>query len=217
MCQPRPNRVTPFGDIVAIPQRGAFMGNRGKLHDDHGQLGQRRWTHKAWITCVLQFKNRQRQIMAPRSYTELFFLDEAVAYAAGHRPCAECRRADYLAFKQAMIHVCPELGPNPKAKQIDALLHHHRRDAEGWQKTYTAPLSDLPDNVFFTDASGRALVKRDGAVHVWTSDGYVPASVRDDQGVSVLTPKPVVDAIKAGLIQVVAPAVSQHFVAGHRN
>ncbi len=81
MCQPRQNRVTPFGDIVAITQRGAFMGNRGILHDNHGQIGSRRWKHKAWITGVLQFKNRQRQIMAPRSYTELFFLDEATAYS----------------------------------------------------------------------------------------------------------------------------------------
>ncbi len=202
MCQPRQNRVTPFGDIVAIPQRGAFMGNRGILHDDHGQLGRRRWTHKAWITCVLQFKNRQRQIMAPRSYTELFFLVEATAYAAGHRPCAECRRADYLAFKQSMIQVCPELGPNPKAGEIDALLHRFRRDVNGRQNTFDARFADVPDNVFFTDATGRALVRHDGIVKMWTDDGYVSDGCNPADVVSVLTPRPVFDAIQAGLLKV---------------
>ncbi len=202
MCQPRQNRVTPFGDIVAITQRGAFMGNRGILHDNHGQLGRRRWTHKAWITCVLQFKNRQRQIMAPRSYTELFFLDEATAYAAGHRPCAECRRADYLAFKQAMIKVCPELGPNPKAAEIDALLHRYRRDANGRQKTFDARFADVPDTVFFTDPTGRAFVRHNCTVKMWTNDGYVSAGCNPADVVSVLTPRPVFDAIQAGLLKV---------------
>ena len=94
---PRQNRVTPFADLIADPGRGLYMGNRGCLHDTDGQI-RRPWRGAAWICCVTRFKGRRRTLMQPGCYTELFFLDEAVALAAGHRPCAECRRADYLAF-----------------------------------------------------------------------------------------------------------------------
>src|SRR5688500_15168681 len=96
---PLQNRVTPFGEIEAAPARGLFMGNRGILHDANQQLGRARWRHKSWVTCLLSFKDRRREVMAPRRYTELFFCDEAVALAAGHRPCAECRREDYERFR----------------------------------------------------------------------------------------------------------------------
>ena len=92
---PRQNRVTPFGKIIAVPDRGMFMGNRGALHDAHGQLTSQRWTRNAWVICRLSFNGRQRQLMAPGKYTELFFLDEATALAAGHRACATCRRDEY--------------------------------------------------------------------------------------------------------------------------
>src|SRR5580658_4307221 len=88
---PKQNRVNPFGEIIATPERGTFMGNRGVLHDDQGRI-RRKWQGKRWIVCVLEFRGRKRKMMTPSRYTELFFLDEATALAAGHRPCAECRR-----------------------------------------------------------------------------------------------------------------------------
>ena len=92
---PLQNRVTPFGDVVAIAQRGLFIGNRGIIHDPATKtLLQRRWTTKAWLVCVLDYKGRRREVMGGRTWTELFFLDEAVALAAGHRPCFFCRRRD---------------------------------------------------------------------------------------------------------------------------
>ena len=94
---PKQNRVTPFGEIVAVPERGTLMGNRGVLHDDRGTI-RRPWQLRRWILCVLEFKNRKRSVMSPGCYTELFFLDEATGLAAGHRPCAECQRPRFREF-----------------------------------------------------------------------------------------------------------------------
>ncbi|WP_245639095.1 hypothetical protein [Rubellimicrobium mesophilum] len=117
------NRVLPTGQIVAIPIQGTFMGNRGILHRGDGTLGPARWRHPHWICCVLSFKDRHRPVMTPGHYTELFFHDEAVALAAGHRPCAECRRRDHLLFLEAwrLAH-----GERPKAAEIDRRLHATR-------------------------------------------------------------------------------------------
>ena len=104
---PRQNRVTPFGEIVATPERGTFMGNRGVLHDAEGRI-RRAWQLKRWIVCVLEFRGRKRQVMTPGRYTELFFLDEATALAAGHRPCAECRHARFLDFCNAWGQAHPD-------------------------------------------------------------------------------------------------------------
>ena len=99
---PRQNRITPFGEIVSVPDRGTMMGNRGILHDVDGRI-RRRWQVKRWLLCVLEFKGRHRMVMTPNRYTELFFLDEATGLAAGHRPCAECRRSRLLAFRNAWL------------------------------------------------------------------------------------------------------------------
>src|SRR5215467_11445351 len=126
---PRPlqNRVTPFGDVIAISQRGLYTGNRGIIHDPATRtlLG-RRWTTKAWLVCVLDYKGRRRELMGGRSWTELFFLDEAVALAAGHRPCFFCRRADAQAFRAAWGKA--KGGQAPLAPEIDAILHEERLD-----------------------------------------------------------------------------------------
>ena len=99
---PLQNRVTPYGDIIAVSARGTLMGNRGRLHDAIGRVVRRQVSsYSAWVTCLLAFKGRRRTVMAPGRYTELFFLDEATALSAGHRPCGECRRADYRRFKAA--------------------------------------------------------------------------------------------------------------------
>jgi hypothetical protein len=95
---PLQNRVTPYGEIVALPDRGLVMGNRGILHDDARHIV-RSWQVRRWIACRIAFRGRRRQLMQPHSYTELFFLDEATAFSAGHRLCAECRHADYQRFK----------------------------------------------------------------------------------------------------------------------
>lgn len=109
---PRQNRVSPFGEIIAVPDRGLFMGNRGGcMHTADGQLTSRRWCNKRWITCVLEFKGRRRTLMSPGQYTELFFLDEATALSAGHRPCCECRRGDYPACIRPCVRLVPR-GPH---------------------------------------------------------------------------------------------------------
>jgi len=100
--RPARNRVTPTGTIVAVAAGGAWMGNRGRLHDGRGARDiVRSHQSKVWITCVLEFKRRRAPQWASNHYTQLFFLDEAVAFAAGHRPCAECRRSDYNTYRQA--------------------------------------------------------------------------------------------------------------------
>src|SRR5207248_3544372 len=121
---PRQNRVTPFGDIIATPDRGTFMGNRGVLHDAEGRI-KRAWQLKRWIVCVLDFKGRKRRVMTPGRYTELFFLDEATALAAGHRPCFACRWPDARAF--AIAWACAfALSPPPRADAMDGRLHAER-------------------------------------------------------------------------------------------
>src|ERR1700739_789827 len=104
---PRQNRVTPFGEIIATPERGTFLGNRGVLHDAEDHV-KRAWQVKRWLVCVLEFRGRKRTVMTPNSYTELFFLDEATALAAGHRPCAECRHARFLDFCHASGQARPD-------------------------------------------------------------------------------------------------------------
>src|ERR1700681_773192 len=119
---PLQNRVTPFGDIVAISQRGLFMGNRGIIHDPATKtLLKKRWATKAWLICVCEYKGRWREVMGGRSWTELFFLDEAVALAAGHRPCFFCRRQSAEAFRAAWTKA--RGGEAPPAAEMDAVLH----------------------------------------------------------------------------------------------
>src|SRR5271165_1152863 len=117
---PRQNRVTPFGEIVAVPERGTFMGNRGNLHNAEGHI-KRTWQVKRWLVCLLEFKGRKRTVMRPGFYTELFFLDEATALAAGHRPCAECRRERYNDFRKAWQSSHPGTSGSslPTADEID--------------------------------------------------------------------------------------------------
>lgn len=197
---PLQNRVTPFGEIVAHPARGTFMGNRGVLHDAHKRLGAARWRMPHWVTCVLDFKDRRRAVMTPRRYTELFFLDEAVAFAAGHRPCAECRRADYNRFRAAFAAAHGMAG-RVYAKEMDAVLHparvvrgtraqvRHRRVAAG-----------LPDGTFVAldEAPGAAFLVLGALLFPYEFDRYGPAQPRPAGAVTVLTPAPTVAALGAG-------------------
>jgi hypothetical protein len=171
---PLQNRVTPFGEIVAIPERGAWTGNRGCLHDDQGRLGTARWRSQAWLVCRLRFKDYHRQVMTPGRWTELFFLDEATALAAGHRPCAFCRRRDFLAFLRAVAPVFG--GKPPRAPELDARLHTERLDGRA-KRRHGMRLGDMPDGALValpgqdSAADGAWLVWR-GALRRWTPSGY---------------------------------------------
>jgi hypothetical protein len=182
------NRVTPLGEIDADPARGDFMGNRGILHGDTKELGHRRWAHDNWIICLTSFRERQRQIMAPRRYTELFFLDEAVAIAAGHRPCYECRRQDYHAWAAAWQRATQSDAP-PRAKEMDRALHKERTLRRTAQRQHwRSALCDLPDGAFISWEGVPNLVL-DRHLLRWTHGGYTETSPRPTQGeVIVLTP-----------------------------
>jgi hypothetical protein len=190
MRTPLQNRVAPDGTLQARPERGLLMGNRGgRLHTPDRRLGGRRWVSKAWIACEIAFRGRRRVMGA--GYTELFFLDEVTALAAGHRPCFECRRADALAFAEAFARA-HRLARRPRAGDMDALLHTERlRPPE------TLALATLPDGAVFL-AGGRLLVPRAGALLEWSFAGYVPATVPPPVAAPVLTPPSVRAALAAG-------------------
>jgi len=197
---PRQNRVTPFSEIVSTEARGTLMGNRGCLHNDRGEI-RRSHQLKRWIICVLSFKGRQRAVMTPGHYTELFFLDEATALAAGHRPCAECQRERFNLFRTTMARAIQKFKgiERPLATMIDDVLHEERRTAEGKKRIFPAPLDDLPDGTFITqDGDNAYLVGQDKLLR-WTPFGYEdivqrPNGVR----VRVLTPPSVVRILSAG-------------------
>jgi hypothetical protein len=191
---PRRNRVTPLGDIIAHPARGLVFGNRGVLHDDEGRI-RRRYAGRLWIACRLTFKDRRRELMQPGRYTELFFLDEATALAAGHRPCAECRREDYLSF----VENWPEDLPNrSRAAAINDQLHAERLTHAGAQRYHGAALDDLPDGAFVLREDTAWLV-RGGELRRWTPAGYTDAMSRPvgTQAV-VITPPSLVAVLDHG-------------------
>ena len=201
---PLQNRVTPFGEIVADPARGMFTGNRGCLCDEAGKLARRRWRLKAWITCQLSYKGAWRPVMQPGVWTELFFLDEATALAAGHRPCAYCRRADYNRYRQAWAEG-QGLVALPKAVEMDAQLHRERTDRTRGKLTYRAKLSELPDGAMVRSPSAdrAAALLWQGRVLEWTPAGYGEALDCDNTSVDVLTPQSSVAALAAGYLPVV--------------
>ncbi len=199
---PLQNRVTPTGDILAVADRGTLMGNRGILHDETQRLGRSRWKHWNWVTCVLRFKGRHRPVMSPRRYTELFFLDEAVALAAGHRPCCECRREDYRSWQAAFARG-NALAERPGAKRMDAILQP-ARIARGSRRQirFTANLEDLPPGTFVLSPDGceAAALWHAGRLHPYSPAGYGrPVRPADTAArVVVLTPRPSVAALAAG-------------------
>jgi hypothetical protein len=196
---PRQNRVTPWGEIVATPERGTLMGNRGVLHDGDGRIV-RSWREQRWIACLLQFKGRKREVMSPGLYTELFFLDEATALAAGHRPCAECRRGRFGAFRRAWAAAGLATG-EVKAPEIDGRLHGERLGRGGQKRTWRAELDGLPDGVFvyLPDRGEDAWLVRGALLLAWSAGGYRERLPRPrGVEVTVLTPPSTVSAIRAG-------------------
>lgn len=203
---PLANRVAPDGAIEAVAARGTLMGNRGgPLHDAHQRLGRRRWVKPAWIACRLDFKGRRQAIMAPGRYTQLFFLDEVTALAAGHRPCAECRREAFERFRAGFEGATT-------ATEIDRALHRARlQGRSGVQRTFEARLGDLPAGVMVQvpDRPGRAWLAYRGALWPWSFAGYgAPFETRGATEVRVLTPAPTVAALAAGFVPELHPSVA---------
>lgn len=196
---PLQNRVDPWGRIFRSPARGSIMGNRGgALHSEAREIV-RPFKGQRWITCVLEFRGRSRKVMTPGLYTELFFLDEAVAFAAGHRPCAECRRSSFNAFVHAWqsSHNAPP-GSKVRAPEIDAELHLARIGPRANKVTYEAELGSLPRGCF-VEIGGAAYLVWGSTLLRWSAEGYVSGLARADRAaVTVLTPAPVVECFRAG-------------------
>jgi hypothetical protein len=200
------NRVTPFGDIVAISQRGLFTGNRGIIHDPATKtLLTRRWATRTWLVCDCEFKGRRRAVMADRSWTELFFLDEAVALAAGHRPCFLCRRDDAERFRACWASATGDSPPS--AGHMDSVLHAERLE-RGLKRVHplTLLLTDLPDGAVVA-VGPDAYTLRAGLAYRWTNDGYEPPKVLPDAD-SLLTPPSTVKALFAGYQPVLHPSIN---------
>jgi hypothetical protein len=200
---PLQNRVTPFGDIVAVPDRGLFLGNRGGILRPDRQLRQPPWRREAWIICRLDYPGPKLPLQDPRLYTPLFFLDEATALAAGHRPCWKCRHAHAARFRAAWLRGNPEAGLTDSARvgDLDRRIHADRATPAGAKGTYRARLGGLPTGAFVSldgepDAAflivGRALWR-------WAPGGYTaPHALAPDEEAVVLTPRSVVNAIAGG-------------------
>ena len=198
---PRQNRVDPFGTIFATSAYGEWMGNRGRLHDAEKRIV-RNWAGKAWIICALDFKGRRRELMSPDSYTELFFLDEPTALAAGHRPCAECRRAAFSGFKAAFAIGQAQAGHTVKtAADMDRVLHAERTDARA-----DGVVAELPDGAM-VELDGAAWLKFGDRLHRWTASGYEDSRAIPPGSATVLTPPSTIAALRAGYRPVFHPSV----------
>ena len=202
---PLQNRVTPFGDIVAIPERGMFMGNRGIIHDPATKtLLARRWTTKAWIVCTCDYKGVRRQVMGGRSWTELFFLDEATALAAGHRPCFFCRREAAERFRSCWARG-NDVG-RPSAPTMDGVLHAERLDGKAKRHhPLSGAIDALPDGAMIaTEADAFAIVGH--RPFRWTPAGY-SAGPTPSTGARLLTPPSTVRALAAGYRPALHPSL----------
>jgi len=193
------NRVDPYGQLQAVAARGHWMGNRGVLHDTEKRIVAFSRSPR-WITCALDYKGIRREVFSPNRYSELFFLDEATSLAAGHRPCAECRRKRYEAFLAAWA--AGNGGPEaPHAGDIDRTLQAERVQRGGVKRTFEAELSSLPDGTLL-DLGGHPYLYWGGGLRPWSFAGYGTAENRvpSEINVKVLTPKSIVRAIRAGFL-----------------
>jgi hypothetical protein len=200
---PLQNRVLPSGEIVAIAARGMFVGNRGIIHDPATKtLLKKRWSSDAWLTCALEFRGRRRQVMQRQSWTELFFLDEATAFAAGHRPCFYCRRDDANRFRAAW-----EKGNRTGevlAPEIDAVLHRERLVSGRKLHPLPKPIEKLPDGTMVQVGEESFLIAG-GRPYLWSPSGY-RAVKRDIVDARLLTAPSIVRAFAAGYRPVLHPS-----------
>jgi len=192
------NRVQPDGQITDAPMRGLFTGNRGILHVADKVMGDALWKHRAWICCTLDWQGRKRPLMSGRKWTELFFLDEAAAMAAGHRPCAYCRRENYNTFTDAW-------GANVKAPQMDAVLHAARAvNGARRLQSHEADAAPLPAGTF-VKTDGASLLTQDAALP-YTPAGYGAPQPRPTGRVTVLTCPPMLDVMRGGYVPTLHPS-----------
>ncbi|MGH8597799.1 MAG: hypothetical protein ACREXT_14175 [Gammaproteobacteria bacterium] len=198
---PLQNRVNPRGQLLADPSRACLlMGNRGILHDEHKRIV-RSWVGKAWLTCRLEFGNlKRKEVFRRGSYSELFFLDEATAFSAGHRPCAYCQRKRFKRFKEVWLRANrPAMNEATSINEIDRQLHTERVRRGGEKITYLALLSTLPSGTFVEHA-GEAKLWRNGRLQRWSLTGYAAPEIPQNpsQELTVLTPRSVVRMFEAG-------------------
>jgi hypothetical protein len=200
---PLQNRVTPTGDIIATPHRGLFTGNRGIIHDPATKTLTRRWAGKAWLTCVCEFRGRRREVMGGRSWTELFFLDEATAFAAGHRPCFFCRRDDANRFRGAWQAGNGVTGVH--AAEIDKALHRERLDGRN-KRLHALPMpwEKLPDGAMVHEGAESFLIVQDRAL-LWSPAGYRETQTKLKEAM-LLTPPSTLRALSAGYRPVLHPS-----------
>jgi hypothetical protein len=193
---PLQNRVTPFGEIITTPARGLFTGTRGIIHDPETRtLLKKRWSLKCWLICRLRYKDLHREPMARRSWTELFFLDEATALAAGHRPCFFCSRDRIEAFRAAWAE--GNGGPILAAPELDAILHRERLQQRR-KRIHPIPgaLSQLPDGAMVA-AGDDAFLMSGGRMLHWSPSGYAPVEAMPRLD-GMLTPPSTLAALRAG-------------------
>ena len=198
---PLQNRVLATGEIIAHPARGIFMGNRGILHDETQRIGRARWRHKAWIICELKHKDWHRDVMQPGNYTELFFLDEAVAMAAGHRPCALCRRKQFNSYRQSIDFKL-------ETSFLDDLLHRERAVPRVFQqRRHQEEIESLPGgSIYFEE---HPMLVLGDAVYPVFPDCYGNPMPRPSSGiVTVLTPKTTLKALRNGYLPKMHPSLS---------
>jgi hypothetical protein len=205
---PLPNGVDPWGRIHAICPSAGLLGNRGILHGKDGVIT-KPYQHKSWVACDLHFKGRKQTLMQPGRYSQLFFLDEATALAAGHRPCGECRKLDYQRFKAAWIATQAGSVIASTINEIDKALHDERVSVTKEKKTFEAPLNQLPFGVMF-ERSGRAYLHCENGPFRWSPSGYTASApkIDEDDLVTVLTPKSIVDVIRRGYVPQVHASAS---------
>lgn len=195
MRTPLQNRCDPFGALHAVPDRGTLMGNRGgRFHRADRTLGTTQFKSRRWICCLCEFNNRQRAVFGD-SYTEMFFLDEVTALAAGHRPCYECRRADAHDFASRLP---ARNGRPPMADAIDSILHRERMAIRRGDFPVEA-MQSLPDGAMF-QSGGRAWAVRAGKRLAWSFAGYEQAAVLTNEQVAVLTPATCLQALRNGFL-----------------
>lgn len=203
---PYRNRVDPGGGLHAVSERGLFFGNRGCIHNAQGEIGRKKPVDR-WIICVTEFKGRKRKLLQPGRYTELFFLDEATALAAGHRPCFECRRADANRFRVAMAEVRGV--EHLSADEIDRILKPERaRPVDDPSRLLNCKeVSALPDGAMLRRDSGY-LLKLGQSLLPWSFGGYGAGWPLDDfdKPLWLATPRSVVAVLKAGYAPVLHPS-----------
>jgi len=201
---PLQNRVNPFGELFVTPARGTLFGNRGgKFHRDDKTLASRRWVSRQWICCVLEFKGRRRDVWG-RYYTELFFLDEVTAFAAGHRPCFECRRKDAERF--AMLFSGKPRGVSAQA--MDKVLHAERINGKA-KRIHRRDLASLPDGAMIT-LDDQAFAVRGGQLLQWAASEYSSAKLRPcGVEVDVLTPPSILSVLSRGYVPLWHPSAGR--------